>query len=58
LGLAIARWCAEAHGGWIAMQSRPGVGSVFTVSLPLAPVDDRDETMEQGDAVAVDTALA
>ena len=34
LGLAITRWIAEAHGGDISVQSRPGRGAVFTVSLP------------------------
>ncbi len=34
LGLAITKWIAEAHGGTIAVQSRPGRGTVFTVSLP------------------------
>jgi len=34
LGLAITKWIAEAHGGSIAVQSRPGRGSVFTVTLP------------------------
>lgn len=34
LGLAITKWIAEAHGGSIAVQSRPGKGTVFTVSLP------------------------
>jgi signal transduction histidine kinase len=58
LGLAIARWCAEAHGGQIAVQSRPGAGSVFTVSLPLALIDDGEDTKDQGDAVDVDGALA
>src|SRR5262245_39780174 len=35
LGLPIARWIAEAHGGGIAVQSEPGRGSTFTVSLPM-----------------------
>lgn len=35
LGLAICRWVAEAHGGRIEVESREGVGSIFTVLLPL-----------------------
>jgi two-component system OmpR family sensor kinase len=34
LGLAITKWIAEAHGGSITAQSRPGRGSLFTVRLP------------------------
>ncbi|HET7026032.1 MAG TPA: HAMP domain-containing sensor histidine kinase [Gemmatimonadales bacterium] len=34
LGLAITKWIAEAHGGNIAVQSRPGRGTVFTITLP------------------------
>jgi two-component system OmpR family sensor kinase len=37
LGLAITKWIAEAHGGSITVQSRPGRGSVFTVRLPREP---------------------
>ena len=35
LGLAIARWITEVHGGTIAVESQVGVGSVFRVSLPV-----------------------
>lgn len=34
LGLAIARWIAEAHGGRIEVTSTPGRGSTFSVRLP------------------------
>ena len=36
LGLAISKWIAEAHGGTIEVQSRPGRGTTFTVTLPEA----------------------
>jgi signal transduction histidine kinase len=36
LGLAICKWIAEAHGGTIDVQSRPGRGTTFTVGLPRA----------------------
>lgn len=35
LGLAIARNIAEAHGGMLTAASKPGRGSVFTLTLPL-----------------------
>jgi signal transduction histidine kinase len=34
LGLALAKWIAERHGGTIDVKSRPGEGSTFTVRLP------------------------
>jgi len=39
LGLAITKWVAEAHGGTIAVQSRPGRGTLFTVTLPRLPAE-------------------
>ena len=35
LGLPIAKWIVEAHGGTLALASRPGEGTVATVRLPL-----------------------
>jgi two-component system, OmpR family, sensor kinase len=35
LGLSIARWIAQEHGGSIQVQSTPGQGSIFSVCLPL-----------------------
>ncbi len=35
LGLSIAKWIVEAHGGTIAVQSAPKQGSEFIVQLPL-----------------------
>jgi signal transduction histidine kinase len=37
IGLAIARSVVEAHGGHIKAHSEPGIGSVFTFDLPVAP---------------------
>src|SRR5919201_123507 len=36
LGLALAAWIIRAHGGHLSVESRVGVGTVFTLSLPLA----------------------
>ena len=38
LGLSIARWVAEAHGGSVEVQSSVGTGSIFRVQIPLLDV--------------------
>jgi signal transduction histidine kinase len=44
LGLAIAKAIVDAHGGAIGVESAPGVGSKFHVSLPTRPVEARTGT--------------
>jgi signal transduction histidine kinase len=35
LGLAVTKRVVEAHGGTIAVQSTPGAGTSFTLTLPV-----------------------
>ena len=39
LGLSIAQWIVEVHGGQISVSSAPGHGSIFTVVLPVKTAD-------------------
>jgi two-component system sensor histidine kinase KdpD len=39
LGLSIARQLAEAQGGSVRYSPRPGGGSIFTLDLPAATLD-------------------
>ncbi len=61
LGLAISRWIAEAHGGGIAVRSRLGRGSTFTVTLPvIGEPDSLDDASSSsatsGEAAQVESA--
>src|SRR5439155_24522601 len=35
LGLSIAKWIVDMHGGTISVRSEPGKGSVFEIRVPL-----------------------
>jgi signal transduction histidine kinase len=44
LGLAFCRMAAASHGGSVALESRPGEGARFIVTLPLAPAEEEPPT--------------
>ena len=48
LGLAITKWIAEAHGGSITVQSRPGRGTIFVVRLPKGAAAGRKRASRPG----------
>jgi two-component system sensor histidine kinase HydH len=43
LGLAIVHNIVDAHGGKVTVESHPGRGTTFTISLPLTAKDESDD---------------
>ncbi len=49
LGLAIAAQIVAAHGGRIWLNSQPGIGTTFTISIPLTQVGHQTTNAHRGD---------
>jgi signal transduction histidine kinase len=56
LGLAIVRAIAEAHGGRVELDSSPGIGSTFSIVVPIVP-DRPDAEIATEAAVVVEPAV-
>ena len=53
LGLSIARMMIAAHGGHVAVESEPGLGSSFTIRLPLRPAENTSRVLPSTDRAPV-----
>ena len=58
LGLAIAQWIAQQHGGVIRVQSSPGNGTTFAVELPRLATTSKQQSTVASVAGAVDACAS
>jgi signal transduction histidine kinase len=56
LGLSLVRRIAIAHGGRVAVSSKPNAGTTFTLVLPVAPPQSRSSAVASGASVTAHTA--
>jgi len=56
LGLSLVRRIVTAHGGRVAVSSKPNVGTTFTLTLPVAPPHSRPSAVASEAGVAAHTA--
>jgi signal transduction histidine kinase len=56
LGLSLVRRIAIAHGGRVAVSSKPNAGTTFTLILPVAPPQPRASAVASGASVTAHTA--
>ena len=52
LGLSLVKRIVVAHGGRVAVSSRPNAGTTFTLTLPVAPPQSRPSPVASGASVA------
>jgi len=50
LGLSIAKWAVEAHGGSIQLNSEPNLGSTFRIVLPSAGIQPKSTAQSDREA--------
>jgi signal transduction histidine kinase len=55
LGLSLVRRIVTAHGGRVAVSSRPSTGTSFTLHLPVAPATAQPSPVTSGASVAAHT---
>jgi two-component system OmpR family sensor kinase len=53
LGLSIARWIAEAHGGGLTVESQVGKGTTFTLWLPTDARQEHDSVLLDDKAIEI-----